>query len=93
MARVRLGSAALGLLLSICGAIWLVSMGSAWLAHGRGSFEGTREIVMAATLLVGGLQLLSAALFISIFAARIQRQVKATISDTMVTAREWVVEP
>jgi hypothetical protein len=74
-ARVRLGSAVLGLLLSMCGAIWLVSMGSGWLARGGGNFEGTREIVIAATLLVGGLQLLSAALFISIFAGRLQQAV------------------
>jgi hypothetical protein len=75
-ARVRLAGAGLGLLLSILGLIWLVSMVSGWLAHGGGDFRQTREIVMAATMLVGGLQLLSAALFISIFAGRLQRTVK-----------------
>lgn len=75
-ARLRLGAAGIGLGLFVGAVAWIAHMGHQWLAHGAGDFEGTRELVLAATVLVGGLQLLSAALFVSIFAARIQRQAR-----------------
>lgn len=72
--RVRMGAAGIGLLLALAGVTWIASMGFEWLAQGAGDFEGTRQLVMATTVSVGGMQLTSAALFVSIFAARIQRQ-------------------
>ena len=71
-AWVRLGTAAIGAFFAIFGFARIVSLVLAWLQSGAGDFLGTRELVLAAVVGVAGLQLLSAALYISIFASRIQ---------------------
>ncbi len=73
---VRLGAAALGLILAFVELIHIAFIAGGWLLQGAGAFSNTREVVSSATILVGGLQLLSAALFISIFAGRISSKKK-----------------
>lgn len=72
--RVRLGGAALGFVLALGAFIDIAGLIARWVGAGMpGLFEDTRGIVIASTVLVGGLQILSAALFLSIFAGRLQR--------------------
>ena len=53
-----------------------------WVLAGLpGLFEETRNLVLASAVLVGGLQLLSAALFLSIFAGRLQRLEKEALLE------------
>jgi glycosyltransferase involved in cell wall biosynthesis len=75
-ARVRLGASAIGMIFVLYEFLHILNMGIEWLSQGAGAFTSTRELVSAATVLVGGMQLLSAALFISIFAGRIERKQK-----------------
>jgi glycosyltransferase involved in cell wall biosynthesis len=75
-APVRLGASAIGLILVLYEFLHVLSMAGGWISQGGGEFTSTRELVSAATVLVGGMQLLSAALFISIFAGRIDRKQK-----------------
>ncbi len=70
---VRLGGAGLGVVLSLHAALQVIGFIVQWLASGAGAFLNTRDLVLSATLLVWGLQILSAALFLSIFAGRLQR--------------------
>jgi hypothetical protein len=70
---VRLGSAALGLSVALAGAWWTASIGLGWLRQGGGPFLDTDRLVAAAAATVFGLQLLSAGLFLSIFAGRLPR--------------------
>jgi hypothetical protein len=74
---VRLGAAAIGLILAFYEFLRIVIMASEWFIQGAGSFSNTRELVSAATVVVGGMQLLSAALFISIFAGRLKNKISA----------------
>ncbi len=71
--RVRLGGALAGLILAVVGFGEVVRLMARWVGGGLGEFFATREVVLAATVLVLGLQILSAALFISIFAGRLER--------------------
>lgn len=71
--RVRLGSAFLGLLVALAGVWWTASIGLGWLRQGGGDFLETDQLVAAAAATVFGLQLLSAGLFLSIFAGRLDR--------------------
>lgn len=70
---IRLGGALLGVLAVIFAAVYIGALISRWLSEGAGLFYATREVVLAATTLVFGMQLLSAALFLSIFAGRLER--------------------
>ncbi|MDW8325805.1 MAG: glycosyltransferase [Anaerolineales bacterium] len=70
---IRLSGALLGMLAVIFAAVYIVALISRWLSEGAGLFYATREVVLAATMLVFGMQLLSAALFLSIFAGRLER--------------------
>ena len=70
---VRLGSAGAGLLLALYAALNVAGLIIHWIAAHAGPFLETRVLVLNATLMVWGLQILSAALFLSIFAGRIQR--------------------
>jgi Glycosyl transferase family 2 len=67
--RFRLGVAGLGLTLMIGSFAKLVQLTAQW--AGNNIFTDTRALVLATTFLVLGLQMLSAALFISIFSGRI----------------------
>lgn len=69
----RLGGAGLGLGLALAAFIYLLQLTYRWLADGAGLFHGIQNVVLASTLLVFGLQLVSAALFLSIFAGRLER--------------------
>lgn len=68
---VRLGAAALGMILTGAGAVWLVVLVSGWLASGAGEFLATDRLVLAASMFVFGLQLMSAGLFLSMFSGRL----------------------
>jgi hypothetical protein len=69
--RFRLGVAGLGMALMIGSFAKLVQLTIQW--AGNNIFTDTRALVLATTFLVLGLQMLSAALFISIFSGRISR--------------------
>jgi glycosyltransferase involved in cell wall biosynthesis len=69
--RFRLGVAGLGLLLMVGSFAKLVQLTIQW--AGNNVFTDTRALVLATSFLVLGLQMLSAALFISIFSGRISR--------------------
>jgi hypothetical protein len=86
---VRLGAAAAGFLMSALAAGYLAWLTVRWLAAGAGLFFGTQNVVLASTVLVLGLQLLSAALFLSIFAGRLERlgqpsEVEGALDDARV---------
>jgi glycosyltransferase involved in cell wall biosynthesis len=70
---VRLVAAAAGLLVLAVSFFQIVLLSYRWFDAGAGLFFGTRDVVLAATFLVFGMQLLSAALFLSIFAGRLDR--------------------
>ena len=69
--RFRLGFAALGGLLMVGSFAKLVQLTIQW--AGNNVFTDTRALVLSTSFLVLGLQMLSAALFISIFSGRISR--------------------
>jgi hypothetical protein len=69
--RFRLGVASLGLVLMLGSFAKLVQLTVQW--AGNNVFTDTRALVLSTSFLVLGLQMLSAALFISIFSGRISR--------------------
>ena len=77
-APVRLGAAGIGVLIILFSFIALISMIIGWLVSGAGSFNDTRDFVMATTALVGGMQLLSDVLFISIFAVSAKKKLRTS---------------
>ena len=68
---VRLASATAGVLLAGFGAVRLIVLVVSWISDGAGAFQETEALVIAASLFVFGLQLMSAGLFLSIFAGRL----------------------
>lgn len=70
--RVRLGATALGLALSTSGLLLIVVTSTQWLKSGRGGFQNTGGLVAGGALLLWGTQVVLAALFISIFAGRLE---------------------
>jgi hypothetical protein len=69
-ARLRLGAGGIGIGLVAFGSIFMISLLNGWwISHNRSSFQ-TERLVIAITILIWGLQLLSAALFITIFTGR-----------------------
>ena len=68
---VRLGAAIFGIGLTGFGAIWLIALVVSWVSAGAGDFLETESLVIAASFLVFGLQLMSAGLFLSIFSGRL----------------------
>src|SRR5215216_4621642 len=69
--RFRLGVAGLGMLLMVGSIAKLIQLTIQW--AGNNIFTDTRALVLSTSFLVLGLQMLSAALFISIFSGRISR--------------------
>ncbi len=70
---IRLTAVVLGLTMAVAAAADVAILISDWLATGAGIFQDTRAVVVASTVMVWGLQILSAALFLSIFAGRLQQ--------------------
>jgi hypothetical protein len=70
---VRLSAAGLGALMTVYAALDVARIAIGWVTAGAGLFFDTRAVVLNATLLVWGLQIVSAALFLSIFSGRLQR--------------------
>src|SRR5262249_35092117 len=68
--KVRLSAALVGLAFAGLASLQILGLINGWLANGAGAFEETRPLVLAASLLVWGLQILSGTLFLSIFAIR-----------------------
>jgi cellulose synthase/poly-beta-1,6-N-acetylglucosamine synthase-like glycosyltransferase len=69
--RVRLTVASFGLLMMLASLAKLIQLTIQW--AGTEPFTDTRALVLATTFLVLGLQIISAALFISIFSGRISK--------------------
>ncbi len=69
--RVRVAVASFGLLMMLVSLAKLIQLTIQW--AGNDPFTDTRALVLATTFLVLGLQIISAALFISIFSGRISR--------------------
>ncbi len=69
--RFRLGVAGLGMVLMVGSFAKLIQLTVQW--AGNNVFTDTRALVLSTSFLVLGLQMLSAALFISIFSGRISR--------------------
>ena len=82
----RLGSAAVGLVLALWAAVSIARMIMRWIVIGPVIFTETRALVLAATLMVLGLQIVSAALFLSIFAGRLQRLAQLPVSEVRAAA-------
>jgi hypothetical protein len=82
----RLGSAAVGFLMAIWGAVNVAQMIIRWITVGPVVFTETRALVLAATLAMLGLQIISAALFLSIFASRLQRLAQMPVSEVRAPA-------
>jgi Glycosyl transferase family 2 len=76
--RFRLGLAALGALLMVGSFAKLIQLTVDW--AGADEFTDTRALVLSTSFLVLGLQLLSAALFISIFSGRISRLAEVEVA-------------
>ncbi len=68
---VRLGAALTGVVVAGISAIRLTSLVVAWISQGAGDFVETEALVLSASFLVFGLQILSAGLFLSIFSGRL----------------------
>jgi len=83
---VRLGGGLFGFAMTLGAAGYVAALVLSWFRSGAGLFHATREVVLSASVLVLGLQILSAALFLSIFAGRLERLRKAATLD--VTADE-----
>jgi Glycosyl transferase family 2 len=77
--RFRLGVAGLGMALMVGSLIKLIQLTIRW--AGNNIFTDTRALVLSTTFLVLGLQMLSAALFISIFSGRISRLVEQETAE------------
>jgi hypothetical protein len=69
--KFRLAVASFGLLMALVSLAKLIQLTIQW--AGNDPFTDTRALVLATTFLVLGLQIISAALFISIFSGRISR--------------------
>ncbi len=74
---VRLGGALAGLLMTLGAIVYLVGLTYGWLSSGAGLFFGLQNVVAGSTILVLGLQILSASLFLSIFAGRLEQHQRA----------------
>ncbi|MBU0679676.1 MAG: glycosyltransferase family 2 protein [Verrucomicrobia bacterium] len=70
---VRLTAGIAGFLLALTAGIGTVGIVVRWIAEGAGIFLETQRLVLSAALLVWGMQVLSAAFFVSIFAGRLRR--------------------
>jgi len=70
---VRLGGVGLGLALTVGAMFQLLQLIVHWLTTGAGLFFDTRAVVLSASVMVLGLQVMSAALFLSIFSGRLRR--------------------
>lgn len=64
----RAGGAVLGVALCAIGLAWVALIGLSWTGGGFGAFYQTEALVIAMSLVVWGIQLLSAMLFLSLFA-------------------------
>jgi GT2 family glycosyltransferase len=77
--RFRLAVAGLGLVMLLVSLAKLIQLTIQW--AGTEPFTDTRALVLSTTFLVLGLQIMSAALFISIFSGRISRQAEARLPE------------
>ncbi len=72
-AKLRIGAASFGIGLTAYGSGFILSMINDWWNNHPGPFQDIRSLLVASTILIWGLQLLSAVLFISIFAGRLRK--------------------
>jgi len=78
---IRLSAAVIGLVMAFGAALDLIAIMLRWFAEGAGIFLETQAVVLGATVLVWGLQILSASLFLSIFYGRLQKFAPVTLGD------------
>jgi hypothetical protein len=71
---VRMGAAFLGIILTLYNLLRIVISTVEWVSSKAYAFTATQSLVFDATILVWGLQLISAALFISIFSGRLKNK-------------------
>lgn len=74
--KVRVVVGLVGLVLALGGFAGLAMLVAGWIAAGTGPFKETRALVLNSTILVAGVQLLSASLFLSIFAERSKKKMR-----------------
>lgn len=74
---VRLSGALLGVIMVVTSAVYVLALIVRWFNEGAGLFFATREVVLASSVGVFGMQILSAALFLSIFSGRLERYQRA----------------
>lgn len=79
---IRLSAAIFGLLMTVWAAFDLVGLMWRWVTSGAGIFLETQAVVIAATVMVWGLQVLSAALFLSIFYGRLQKSAPVVYDES-----------
>jgi len=79
---IRLGGAILGLLMALIAGLDILRIITTWISSGAGIFIETRSIVLASTITVLGLQILSAGLFLSIFSGRLERQKRTALLES-----------
>ena len=72
--RVRLSFAAGGALVAAGAGVEAAVLIGGWLLRGAGAFDQTRTVVLSCTAFVFGLEVFAAALFLSIFAGRLQQR-------------------
>lgn len=85
--RLRQGSFYTGLALVGVGSLWNTALVAAWAFAGMGAFSQTSSLVSALALIVWGVQLISIALFLSLF-ARSAVDVRDPLTDPEPPTRE-----
>lgn len=71
---VRMCTGLAGVVMAVMGLERITGLVLGWLGSSAGPFNQTQALVSAVTLMVAGMQLLSTALFVSIFAGRFQKR-------------------
>jgi hypothetical protein len=72
--RIRFGAALFGIGMTLLGTLLFIVNVVEWIVSNTGAFSSARSTVVAAMLISGGLHVILATLFISIFAGRIEKQ-------------------
>jgi len=80
---LRLGGTIIGFVMALVAGLDILRIIITWMMSGAGIFTETRSIVLASTITVLGLQILSAGLFLSIFSGQLERQNQNHIAESL----------
>jgi glycosyltransferase involved in cell wall biosynthesis len=69
--RTRYGAAGIGIICCLIGAVQFTTESTSWLASAHRTFGDTRALVLSVLLVTWGVQVILAAMFVSIFAGRL----------------------